>query len=260
MSEKKAEKSVQGGYDASSITVLEGLEAVRKRPGLTGPVDDAFMDSFVFVRPTGKPLNPTVGSWVTNELTAARRLWHDVFRGDAPVIDDTALTAAGFTVVAPEPYASPIIVTVQLPPAIHSADVGAHLERRGFLASHQSAYLTARHWIQFCLIGAPSRATLAALVATGKPVVLVLVNGQRVRKPEAGAAGSLSEAKLIYHRNGSRGAASRTACSSASAAALDTWRSMRRDSVSMPCRIRKALNGDSAAPMLRSGTTRARPM
>ena len=30
----------------------------------------------------------------------------------------------------------------------------------------------------------------------------VLVNGARVRKPEAGAAGSLAEAKLIYHRNG----------------------------------------------------------
>jgi glycerol-3-phosphate acyltransferase PlsY len=72
------------------------------------------------------------------------------------------LTAAGFTVVAPAPHASPIIVTVQLPPSLNSTDVGAHLERRGFLASHQSAYLTARHWIQFCLIGAPSRATLVA--------------------------------------------------------------------------------------------------
>ncbi len=33
----------------------------------------------------------------------------------------------------------------------------------------------------------------------------VLVNGQRVRKPEAGAVGSLAEAQLIYHRNGAKG-------------------------------------------------------
>jgi Prolyl oligopeptidase family len=65
-----------------------------KRPGVTGPVDDAFMDSFVFVRPTGKPLNPAVGTWVDSELTTARQLWRDVFRGEVPIIDDTAVTTA----------------------------------------------------------------------------------------------------------------------------------------------------------------------
>lgn len=65
-----------------------------KRPGLTGPLDDAFTDAFVFVRPTGKPLNPALGTWVSNELSSSRQLWHDVFRGEAPVIDDTALTPA----------------------------------------------------------------------------------------------------------------------------------------------------------------------
>lgn len=66
----------------------------RKSPGLTGPIDDAFMDAFVFVRPSGKPLSPELGTWVESELTTARHLWHDVFRGDTPVIADTALTEA----------------------------------------------------------------------------------------------------------------------------------------------------------------------
>ncbi|MNU09222.1 hypothetical protein D3C72_2556750 [compost metagenome] len=37
-------------------------------------------------------------------------------------------------------------------------------------------------------------------------------------------------------------------------------RSMRSARVSMPCRIWKAFCGEMAAPILRSGTTRARPM
>ncbi len=64
----------------------------RKRPGLTGPVNDAFMDAFLFVRPTGKPLHAELGAWVEGELTAARRLWREVYRGDAPVKADRAVT------------------------------------------------------------------------------------------------------------------------------------------------------------------------
>jgi pimeloyl-ACP methyl ester carboxylesterase len=65
---------------------------LRKRPGLTGPIDDAFMEPFVFVRPTGQPLNARLGTWTTGELAHATKLWRDLFRGDAPVKDDTALT------------------------------------------------------------------------------------------------------------------------------------------------------------------------
>ena len=67
---------------------------VRKKPGLTGPIDDAFMEPFVFVRPTGQPLNARLGTWTNGELAHATKLWRDLFRGDAPVKDDTALTDA----------------------------------------------------------------------------------------------------------------------------------------------------------------------
>ena len=62
-------------------------------PGLSGPIDDAFMEPFVFVRPTGKPLNAAVGRWSAQELAHAIKMWRDIFRADVPVKDDTAITA-----------------------------------------------------------------------------------------------------------------------------------------------------------------------
>ncbi len=67
-------------------------ESLRKRHGLQGPVDDAFMDSFVFVRPTGTAANAALGKWVDAELTRAIEHWRRHFRGDARVINDTDLT------------------------------------------------------------------------------------------------------------------------------------------------------------------------
>ncbi len=69
-------------------------EGLRKRHGLQGPIDDAFMDRFVMVRPTGKPLNDTVGKWAAGEMTHAIEHWRRQFRGEAPVKDDTAISKA----------------------------------------------------------------------------------------------------------------------------------------------------------------------
>ena len=51
-------------------------------PGLSGPIDDAFMEPFLFVRPTGKPLNEKVAAWSDAELRHATKMWRDLFRGD----------------------------------------------------------------------------------------------------------------------------------------------------------------------------------
>jgi hypothetical protein len=50
------------------------------------------MNSFTFVRPTGKPLNDKVGGWAKSELDRAIVEWRRVFRGEARVKDDTAIT------------------------------------------------------------------------------------------------------------------------------------------------------------------------
>jgi len=58
---------------------------VRKRHGLQGPIDDAFMDRFIMVRPTGQSPNAKVGQWAAAELRHAIDHWRRQFRGEARV-------------------------------------------------------------------------------------------------------------------------------------------------------------------------------
>jgi dienelactone hydrolase len=67
---------------------------LRKKHDLQGPIDDAFMDSFVFVRPTGQAKYPKVGDWVKQEGNRAIEHWRRHFRGEARVKDDSTVTDA----------------------------------------------------------------------------------------------------------------------------------------------------------------------
>jgi hypothetical protein len=80
--------------DGQWIAGAATQEGLVKRPTLCGPVDHAFMSSFVFVRPTGTPLHEMTGAWAKSELDHAVGFWRKVFRGEAPVKDDSALTDA----------------------------------------------------------------------------------------------------------------------------------------------------------------------
>lgn len=80
--------------DGKWVHWLGGPEELAKKPGLQGPIDDAFMDRFLMVRPTGQPLNDKVGSWTAGEMKHAVTHWRSQFRGDAPVKDDSAVTDA----------------------------------------------------------------------------------------------------------------------------------------------------------------------
>ena len=67
---------------------------LRKRHGLQGPIDDAFMDSFIMVRPTGQSQSDKVGKWAAAELRHAIDHWRRQFRGEARVKDDKDIDAA----------------------------------------------------------------------------------------------------------------------------------------------------------------------
>jgi hypothetical protein len=88
---------IQAGFskadDGKWVPFIRGGRFVgSKRHGLQGPLDDAFMAKFIFVRPTGKPLHELTGKWVEAEMRHAVEHWRKQFRGDAVVKDDTAVT------------------------------------------------------------------------------------------------------------------------------------------------------------------------
>jgi pimeloyl-ACP methyl ester carboxylesterase len=84
-------RKVDGQWKFVPSAQAEGLA---KQHGLQGPIDDAFWDRFLMVRPTGKPLNAKVGDWATTEMKHAVEHWRRQFRGEAPIKDDKDITDA----------------------------------------------------------------------------------------------------------------------------------------------------------------------
>jgi hypothetical protein len=79
---------VRGAWSATSRSGL------RKRHGLQGPIDDAFMEAFVCVRPTGTPLSPAAGEYARRTLEQFGGNFARYFRGDIAVKDDRDVSDA----------------------------------------------------------------------------------------------------------------------------------------------------------------------
>jgi pimeloyl-ACP methyl ester carboxylesterase len=75
-----------------------------KSPELCGPIDHAFMSKFIFVRPTGKPLNDAIGKWTQAEMEHAIKSWRAVFRGDVTMLTDQEALALTERTNATNPY------------------------------------------------------------------------------------------------------------------------------------------------------------
>ena len=63
-----------------------------KKQHLQGPIDDALMSRFIFVKPTGKFQHAQVEKWVTSELNRAKIHWRQHFRGDVIIKNDVDIS------------------------------------------------------------------------------------------------------------------------------------------------------------------------
>jgi predicted esterase len=61
---------------------------LRKSPGLQGPIDDAFLERFVVIEPTGKSRHPKFQAWCDFELAHFKSRWQALMRGELPVKRD----------------------------------------------------------------------------------------------------------------------------------------------------------------------------
>jgi dienelactone hydrolase len=68
-------------------------EELRKRHDLQGPIDDAFMDSFVVVTPSGEAWSKATAKWTDAESLRFIHEWRRQFRGEARVRRDSDLSA-----------------------------------------------------------------------------------------------------------------------------------------------------------------------
>lgn len=73
--------------DQWQLGPFKSKSPLAKRPGLQGPIDDAFVDRFVVVTPDEKtfdPGNQPIDKWIETELNHLRDRWSALFRGTLP--------------------------------------------------------------------------------------------------------------------------------------------------------------------------------
>ncbi len=81
------------GREAGDWRLFDDLASMRgdglvKRPGLEGPIDDAFTDSFLAVRPSGDAWHSAVGEAAQGRFAQLHRDFPKWLRGDPPTVSD----------------------------------------------------------------------------------------------------------------------------------------------------------------------------
>jgi pimeloyl-ACP methyl ester carboxylesterase len=116
--------------------------ALVKQHGLQGPIDDAFLDSFLMVLPSGTPMNETVGRWTQRESEHSIDHWRKQYRGDARVKQDSTVTdddiAQHNLVLWGDPQSNKLLSRIADKLPIHWTAAGLRVGAQTFDASHHA--------------------------------------------------------------------------------------------------------------------------
>jgi aspartate aminotransferase-like enzyme/GNAT superfamily N-acetyltransferase len=125
-----------------------------------------YLDLGLYARDRGVPFTHSSNLVAALEASLDRQDWETRF---AAVAAQTRwlrqrLERRGFRPVAAPDHQGPGIVTIALPPSTNSIEIADGLEADGFAVSARSRYLVDRNWLQFSLMGSPSRDDLRGLL------------------------------------------------------------------------------------------------
>jgi poly(3-hydroxybutyrate) depolymerase len=87
-------KAAIGRHDGKWVFLgdADSLAPSGKRPGVQGPIDDAFTAPFLCVRGTGKAWHPSITLWAEASSRRFASEWKRYFRGELKMKDDTQVT------------------------------------------------------------------------------------------------------------------------------------------------------------------------
>jgi hypothetical protein len=130
---------------ASEADWKKHCSEIVKRPGLQGPIDDAFMDSFIMVRPTGAPMTEKLGAWTDEGLRHAMDEWHLQFRGEARVKDDKDITADDMAksnlILWGDPRSNKVLAKIAKKLPIQWDESGVHVGKENYPANKYAPVL-----------------------------------------------------------------------------------------------------------------------
>ena len=92
ISVKDSAKSIFLINEGQWQTGKENMPGLHKKPGLQGPVDDAFLAPFMLVTPGGKIVNTKFKSWMDFEIEHLKNRWRELFRGDIRIKKDSEVS------------------------------------------------------------------------------------------------------------------------------------------------------------------------